>query len=447
MDNIEISDFLALARETYRIDPELFKNYKVKRGLRNADGTGVLAGLTSIGEVRGYIIDNCDKVPVPGKLMYRGVNIKKIIKNSVEENRPSFEEAAFLLLFGKLPTKDEYISFRKLLGKMRTLPAGFNEDVIMKTPCRDIMNKLATSVLSLYSYDEFPENMAIENLLRQSIELISKMGTIAAYSYHARRHYYENESLHIHPPKAENSTAENFLHLIKPNGEFTREEAELLDIILTLHAEHGGGNNSAFSCRVISSTGTDTYSAIGAAICSLKGPRHGGANKAVLDMMDEIKANVKDWTNEGELADYLRKIVNKKAGNGSGLIYGMGHAVYTLSDPRAVILKQKAQEMAAKKGLMDEFNLYSLLEQLSPEILCEKMGVKKAICANIDLYSGFVYQMLDIPPELYTPLFAIARISGWCSHRIEEILTNGKIIRPAYKSVCNRKEYLLMEDR
>ncbi|MBR6524279.1 MAG: citrate synthase [Clostridia bacterium] len=447
MENIEVTDFLDLAKESYSIDPSLFKNYKVKRGLRNADGTGVLAGLTSVGEVRGYIIDDCDKVPVAGKLMYRGVNVKKIIKNSVEENRPSYEEAAFLLLFGRLPSKEEYSKFSSLLGKMRTLPVGFNEDIIMKTPCPDIMNKLARSVLSLYSYDQSPEELTLENLLRQSIELISRMSTIVAYSYHARRHYFEGESLHIHPPKSENSTAENFLHLIRPNGKFSAEEAELLDIMLTLHAEHGGGNNSAFACRVVSSTGTDTYSAIGSAICSLKGPRHGGANKAVLDMMDEIKTNVKDWTSEGELADYLRKIVRKQAGNGSGLIYGMGHAVYTLSDPRAAVLKQKAQEMAAKKGLMDEFNLYALLEEVSPEILCEKMGVKKAICANIDLYSGFVYQMLDIPPELYTPLFAVSRIVGWCSHRIEEVLTNGKIIRPAFKSVCERKEYVLMDDR
>ena len=447
MENIEVNDFLSLAKETYRIDPSLFKNYKVKRGLRNADGTGVLAGLTSIGEVRGYIIDDCDKVPVAGKLLYRGVNIKKIINNSTIEKRPSFEEAAFLLLFGKLPTQTEYDKFCKLLGKMRSLPVSFNEDIIMKTPCRDIMNKLARSVLSLYSYDENPEDLTMENLLRQSIELISRMGTIVAYSYHARRHYYDNQSLYIHPPIPENSTAENFLHLIKPNGEFTAEEAELLDIMLTLHAEHGGGNNSAFSCRVISSTGTDTYSAIAAAICSLKGPRHGGANKAVLDMIDEIKENVKDWSSEGQVADYLRKIVNKQAGNGSGLIYGMGHAVYTLSDPRAVILKQKACEMAEKKGFTDEYNLYSLIEQLSPEILCEKMGVKKAICANIDLYSGFVYQMLGIPSELYTPLFAVARIVGWCSHRIEEVLTNGKILRPAYKSVCEKTEYTLLSDR
>ncbi|MFA7636663.1 MAG: citrate synthase, partial [Monoglobales bacterium] len=291
------------------------------------------------------------------------------------------------------------------------------------------------------------EDSSIENLLRQSIELISRMGTIVAYSYHARRHYFDNQSLYIHPPKPEDSTAQNFLHLINPNDDFTPEEAELLDIILTLHAEHGGGNNSAFSCRVISSTGTDTYSAIGAAICSLKGPRHGGANKAVLDMMDDIKANVKDWSNEGELADYLRKIVNKQAGNKSGLIYGMGHAVYTISDPRAILLKEKAQEMAEKKGFLDEYKLYTLIEELSPEILCERMGVKKAICANVDLYSGFVYQMLGIPSELYTPLFAVARIVGWCAHRIEEVLTSGKIIRPAYKSVCERKEYIPMEDR
>ena len=447
MDNIDLNEFLDLAKESYKIEPSLFENYKVKRGLRNADGTGVLAGLTSIGEVRGYIIDDSEKVPVAGKLMYRGVNVNKIIKNSLAEKRPSFEEAAFLLLFGKLPNKDEYNKFSKLLGDMRTLPVGFNEDIIMKTPCRDIMNKLARSVLSLYSYDKSPEDSSIENLLRQSIELISRMGTIVAYSYHARRHYFDNQSLYIHPPKPEDSTAQNFLHLINPNDDFTPEEAELLDIILTLHAEHGGGNNSAFSCRVISSTGTDTYSAIGAAICSLKGPRHGGANKAVLDMMDDIKANVKDWSNEGELADYLRKIVNKQAGNKSGLIYGMGHAVYTISDPRAILLKEKAQEMAEKKGFLDEYKLYTLIEELSPEILCERMGVKKAICANVDLYSGFVYQMLGIPSELYTPLFAVARIVGWCAHRIEEVLTSGKIIRPAYKSVCERKEYIPMEDR
>ena len=447
MDNIEINDFLPLAEETYKIDPSLFKNYKVKRGLRNADGTGVLAGLTSIGEVRGYIIDDCDKVPVAGKLLYRGVNIKKIIKNSLEEKRPSFEEAAFLLLFGKLPTKTEYEKFRRLLGETRPLPVGFNEDIIMKTPCKDIMNKLARSVLSLYSYDENPEEISLENLLRQSVELISRMGTIVAYSYHARRHHFDNESLYIHPTKPENSTAENFLHLIYPNGEFSEDEAELLDLMLTLHAEHGGGNNSAFACRVVSSTGTDTYSAVASAICSLKGPRHGGANKAVLDMVSDIKNNVKDWANEGQVADYLRKIVNKQAGNGSGLIYGMGHAVYTVSDPRAAILKAKAEEMAKNKGFEEEFNLYALIEQLSPEILCEKWGIKRAVCANIDLYSGFVYQMLNIPPELYTPLFAVSRIVGWCSHRIEELLTNGKILRPAYKSVCEKTEYVLFNDR
>ena len=447
MDNIEINDFLSLAEETYKIDPSLFKNYKVKRGLRNADGTGVLAGLTSIGEVRGYIIDDCDKVPVAGKLLYRGVNIKKIIKNSLEEKRPSFEEAAFLLLFGKLPTKTEYEKFRRLLGEIRPLPVGFNEDIIMKTPCQDIMNKLARSVLSLYSYDNNPEEISLDNLLRQSVELISRMGTIVAYSYHARRHHFDNESLHIHPTNPENSTAENFLHLIYPNGKFSNEDAELLDLMLTLHAEHGGGNNSAFACRVVSSTGTDTYSAIASAICSLKGPRHGGANKAVLDMVSEIKENVKDWENEGQVADYLRKIVNKKAGNGSGLIYGMGQAVYTVSDPRASILRTKAEEMAKMKGFEDEFNLYALIEQLSPEILCEKWGVKRVVCANIDLYSGFVYQMLNIPPELYTPLFAVSRIVGWCSHRIEELLTNGKILRPAYKSVCERTEYVAFNDR
>ncbi len=448
IDNVAINGLIESAADHYRIDTQLYNNYQVKRGLRNPDGTGVLAGLTSIGEVRGYVIDNGERMPIEGKLMFRGVNARKIIENAQAEGRFAFEEAIFLLLFGFLPNKKELEVFNEILGNLRELPDSFTEDTILKNPSPNIMNKLARCVLSLYTYDDDPENQSLANMIRQSLELISRMVTMSAYAYHAKGHYYDNKSLYIHSPKKEYSTAQNFLHLLRPDSKFTDIEAQILDTMLVLHAEHGGGNNSAFSCRVVSSSGTDTYSAIASAISSLKGPKHGGANAKVMDMMQDIKAGVSDWKDEEELSKYLWKIVNKEAADGSGLIYGMGHAVYTLSDPRAVVIKEKARQLAEIKGCMDEFNLYDSIERLSPGILTAKIGnKKKPICANVDLYSGFLYKMMDIPEELYTPLFAIARIAGWCAHRIEEVRSNGKIIRPAFKSVCERVKYVPIDER
>ncbi len=448
IDNVAINNLIESAAQHYRIDSQLYNNYQVKRGLRNPDGTGVLAGLTSIGEVRGYIIDNGERVPIEGKLLYRGVNTRKIIEHTIKENRHGFEETVFLLLFGFLPDKKTLDSFTEIMGQLRELPPSFTEDTILKAPSPNIMNKLARCVLSLYTYDDDAEGTSLANMIRQSLEMISRMVTMTAYAYHAKCHYYDNKSLYIHSPKPEYSTAENFLHLIRPDSKFTDIEAQILDILLILHAEHGGGNNSAFSCRVVSSSGTDTYSAIASAIGSLKGPKHGGANAKVMSMMDNIKAGVSDWADEDELSRYLWKIVNKEAADGSGLIYGMGHAVYTLSDPRAVIIKEKARQLAEIKGCMKEFELYDAIERLSPGILTEKIGnKKKPICANVDLYSGFLYKMMDIPPELYTPLFTIARIAGWCAHRIEEVCSNGKIIRPAFKSVCERVKYVPIDER
>ena len=346
-----------------------------------------------------------------------------------------------------LPDKDMLESFTELLGSMRDLPPYFTEDIILKAPSPNIMNKLERCVLASYTYDEDAENCSLINMIRQSLELISRMVTMTAYAYHAKCHYYNHQSLYIHAPKPEYSTAQNFFHLTRPDSQFTEKEAEILDMLLVLQAEHGGGNNSAFACRVVSSSGTDTYSAIAAAIGSLKGPKHGGANAAVMSMMEDIKAGVSNWEDDDEVYQYLAKIVNKKAGNGSGLIYGMGHAVYTLSDPRAVILKEKAKELSQEKGCEKEFALYDAIERLAPQVLAELKDDKKQVTANVDLYSGFVYQMLNIPPELYTPLFAVSRIVGWCAHRIEEVISNRKIIRPAYKSVCHRVKYIPLDER
>lgn len=445
--NEKIQDLIAIANEKYKIDTQYFDNYQVKRGLRNQDGTGVLAGLTSIGEVRGYIIDDGERVPIEGQLRYRGVDVRHIIKHMLEEKRHGFEEVIFLILFGMLPDKDMLESFTELLGSMRDLPPYFTEDIILKAPSPNIMNKLERCVLASYTYDEDAENCSLINMIRQSLELISRMVTMTAYAYHAKCHYYNHQSLYIHAPKPEYSTAQNFFHLTRPDSQFTEKEAEILDMLLVLQAEHGGGNNSAFACRVVSSSGTDTYSAIAAAIGSLKGPKHGGANAAVMSMMEDIKAGVSNWEDDDEVYQYLAKIVNKKAGNGSGLIYGMGHAVYTLSDPRAVILKEKAKELSQEKGYEKEFALYDAIERLAPQVLAELKGEKKRVTANVDLYSGFVYQMLNIPPELYTPLFAVSRIVGWCAHRIEEVISNRKIIRPAYKSVCHRVKYIPLDER
>ena len=436
-----------LAETNNWIPPELHTKYNTKRGLRNNDGTGVLVGLTRIGDVIGYYLENGKKVPTEGRLYYRGIEIQELVRGFQTDNRFGFEETAYLLLFGKLPNSDQLKKFEKLLGSHRELPEGFAEDMIFKAPSIDIMNKLARSVLASYSYDEDPDNVSVENVLRQCIELIARFPSYIAYAYQAKCHYHNGESLYIHYPQKDLSTAENLLYLIRPDKKYTRLEAEVLDLALVLHAEHGGGNNSSFTTHVVTSTGTDTYSAIAAAIGSLKGPKHGGANAKVMAMMENIKANVKNWDDEKEVADYLRKILRKEAFDGSGLIYGMGHAVYTLSDPRAVLLKEKAAELAQATGMEKEFRLYQTIERLSPEIFYEVKKDTKTICANVDFYSGFVYKMLNIPEELYTPIFAMARMPGWAAHRIEELISGGRIIRPAYKSVLSSQEYVPLKQR
>ncbi len=433
-------------KKLYGIEPALYEKYNVKRGLRNKDGTGVLVGLTKIGEVRGYMIDESDKVSIPGKLMYRGINMADIVNENAKRNRHAFEETMYLILMGKLPTKDELSDFKDILSEHRALPAGFTEDMILKAPSPNIMNKLARSVLASYSYDKDPDNLEIGNLLRQSVELIARFPAMVAYAYQAKKHYYDHDSLYLHSPKPDYDTAENILHLIRRDNSFTKLEADTLDLMLVIHAEHGGGNNSSFATHVVSSSGTDTYSAIAAAVGSLKGPKHGGANAKVMGMIDEIKQNC-DWRDEGSLRDYLVKIINKEAYDKTGLIYGMGHAVYTLSDPRAQLLKAKAFEMAESTGSTDEFLMYERIERMTPELFSEIKGGGKQLCANVDLYSGFVYSMMNIPEELYTPLFAVSRVASWCAHRMEEIVAGGKIIRPAYKSVTVKREYIPIEER
>lgn len=430
------------------INPDLYEKYDVKRGLRNANGTGVLVGLTRIGDVVGYEIGaNGEKIPVPGRLMYRGYDVVDLVKDAESHDDYCYEQCAYLLLMGELPTKEELQNFRDFLGSVRSLPPNFTEDMIMKAPSQDIMNKLARGVLASYSYDENPEDRSVPNIMRQCIELISRFSTLAAYGYQARRRYYENQSMFIHNPISTLSTAENFLHLIRPDGKYTKLEAQVLDLALIIHAEHGGGNNSSLTVHVVSSADTDTYSAIAAAVGSLKGRRHGGANIRVVEMMDEIKENVKDWSSEKEIRDYLYKIAKKQAFDKTGLIYGMGHAVYTISDPRALLLREKAKQLAEEKGCLEEFNLYRTIEQVAPEILMEVHHSDKRICANVDLYSGFVYSMLNIPRELFTPIFAISRIAGWSAHRIEEIVAGGRIYRPAYKNVCEERKYIPIDDR
>ncbi len=446
-ESLFIGRLSVLAERNDPIDKSLYEKYDVKRGLRNANGTGVLVGLTSIGDVVGYDVKDGKKIAVPGKLLYRGYNVEDLIKDAEAHNSFGYEQAAYLLLFGELPTATELEHFKEYLGELRTLPPNFTEDMIMKAPSSNIMNKLARGVLASYSYDKNPEDRSISNVLRQCIELISRFGTLVAYAYQAKRRYYEGKSMYIHNPLPELSTAENFLRLIRNNKAFTDDEAKLLDLALILHAEHGGGNNSSLTVHVVSSADTDTYSVIGAAIGSLKGYRHGGANIKVMEMMDDIKEHLTDWTSESQIREYLRKIVNKEAFNGTGLIYGLGHAIYTINDPRASILRDRAAKLAKEKGLEEEYNLYKLIEKIGPEVLYEKHGDDKKICANVDLYSGFVYSMLNIPRDLFTPLFAVARIAGWSAHRIEEIISGGRIYRPAYKNVLPERKYVPIEDR
>lgn len=429
------------------LDQELYSKYNVKRGLRNSDGTGVLVGLTEIGEVHSYVMDEGEKVPVEGKLFYRGIEITDFVNGFQQEKRSGFEECCYLLMFGELPSKNQLKEFKALLGSKRRLHEGFIEDMILKAPSKDIMNKLARSVLAAYSYDDNPEDTSVKNTLRQCIELIARFPTMVAYAYQAKNRYHDNESLYIHNPVPELNTAENILHMIRIDSKYSEAEAELLDLALVLHAEHGGGNNSTFVTHVVSSSGTDTYSAIASAVGSLKGPKHGGANLKVIEMMEDIKNNVKNWEDEKEVEAYLEKILKKEAFDKSGLIYGIGHAVYTISDPRSILLKQKAEKLAEQKGMQKEYNLYTLIERLAPEVFYNVKKADKVVCANVDFYSGFVYKMLNIPLELNTPIFAIARVAGWCAHRVEELLNGGRIIRPAYKSVKVRRKYTALEER
>jgi len=443
----EIKKYAQMANDIGKIETELYTKFDVKRGLRDISGKGVVAGLTEISEIRAYIIDDSELVPCEGQLLYRGINISDIVSGFLSENRFGFEEVCYLLLFGKLPTKAEYDTFRALLSKYMTLPEGFVRDTIMDAPSRDLMNALSKCVLTLYSYDDKADDTSIENVIRQSLQLIASMPLLASYTYSAYSHVYKNGSFVIRNPKSELSIAENILRTIRPDGKYTDLEAKILDLALVLHAEHGGGNNSTFTTHVVTSSGTDTYSSTVASLGSLKGPRHGGANIKVVQMFDDIKENISDWNDEDEIASYLSKILNKEAFDKSGLIYGIGHAVYSLSDPRAVIFKEYVKKLAAEKKLMDEFNLYDKVETLAPAVIANVRKMYKGVSANVDFYSGFVYRMLGIPQEMFTPLFAVSRIAGWSAHRIEEIANAGKIIRPAYKAVCKHREYVKLNER
>ena len=442
-----IEQLCAKCVENSRIDADLYAKFDVKRGLRDLNGKGVLTGLTEISEIRQNKIVNGEAVPTDGKLFYRGINVNDLITGFVNDGRFGFEETIYLLFFGELPTELELKNFKKLLASYRTLPKNFVRDVVMKAPSGDMMNTLARSVLTLYCYDTNANDISHDNVLRQCLQLISVFPLLSVYGYHAYNHYHKGESLFIHNPDKKLSTAENILMMLRPDKQYTALEAQVLDIALVLHAEHGGGNNSTFTTRVVTSSGTDTYSAIAAALSSLKGPKHGGANAKVVGMFNEMKKVVKDWTDEEEVKAYLRKLLHKEAYDNAGLIYGMGHAVYSISDPRARVFKGYVDMLAHEKGLDKEFELYSLVERLAPEVIAEEKRIYKGVSANVDFYSGFVYSMLGLPMELYTPLFAIARIAGWSAHRMEELINAGKIIRPAYMSVAEEREYKALAER
>jgi len=434
-----------MVTEKNRIDTELYQKFNVKRGLRNPDGSGVLVGLTNISEVHGYVIDDNEKKPVDGRLWYRGIGIEELVEGFQFDRRFGYEETVYLLIFGLLPDRLQLNRFADYLGAKRDLPDEFLENIILKAPSPDIMNKLARAVLASYSYDNNPDDVGIRNVLRQSLELIARFPAMVAYAYQAKRHYYDDDSLFIHRPQPRLSAAENILYLTRSDCAYTPLEAEILDLCLVLHAEHGGGNNSTFAVHVVSSSDTDTYSAVAAAIGSLKGPRHGGANIKVLRMMQDIREHVADIADEKQLEDYCARILRKKAFDRLGLLYGMGHAVYTISDPRATVLKEKAADLAREKGHMDEFKFYSRVEKIAAGLLKEKTG--RPVPTNVDFYSGFVYEMLAIPSELYTPLFALSRMAGWAAHRIEELISGRRIMRPAYKSLSEKREYLPLRDR
>ena len=446
--NADMQNLCDNLKEYSKIDQSLYTKFHVKRGLRRSDGTGVLAGITNICNVHGYVVNEGEKESIPGELFYRGYNIYDLVRGAEKENRFGFEETAYLLLFGNLPTADELEAFNHYLSMHRELPSGFVVDMMMKAPSKNIMNKLARSILSLYSYNDADcEDTSIESELRTAISLIAKMPILMVNAYQVKRKHFDNQTLFMHPLRPDEKTAETILSMLRPDRQYTEEEARLLDTMLMLHAEHGGGNNSTFTCRVLTSSGTDAYSAYSSAVCALKGPKHGGANLKVSAQLEDFKANIQHWENEGEVADYIRKILRKEAGDRSGLVYGMGHAVYTLSDPRAVILKKKAFHLAKGKEIEREFLLLDTIERLTPILMKEERGIEKAVCANVDMYSGLVYRMLQIPEDLYTPLFAVSRMAGWSAHRMEELMTGGRIIRPAYKALPKKQHYVPITER
>ena len=436
-------------READRIDPELYRKYGVKRGLRNADGTGVLVGLTTIGNVHGYVMNEGEKQPIPGELFYRGIDVRDIVQADKREHRFGYEETAYLLLFGHLPDARELVDWKNRLGFYRKLSDGFKENAIMRNPSKDIMNAIARAVLFAYAFDEggHPDDLSLEKCLAQSVELIGAIPTIAAYAYQAKAHYHTGESLLIRNPDPRKSTAENFLALIREDGKYSKLEAETLDLALILHAEHGGGNNSSFTTHVVTSACTDIYSSVAASILSLKGSRHGGANLRVMKQMEEIKDQVRDWTDRKAVVACLEKIADRKAGDRTGLIYGLGHAVYTVSDPRAQMLREKAEKLAKEKGREAEMKLFATIEECGPAVIKARHPRAEDVCANVDLYSGFVYDMLGIPKDLYTPLFAVARCVSWCAHRMEELVNEGPIIRPAYKPIFHPRKYVPLMER
>ena len=443
----EIEQLTEACKDHTTMDLSLYGKYDVKRGLRDINGKGVLAGLTQVSNVQAVKVVDGKEVPCAGSLYYRGYNIKDLTNGFVKDNRFGFEETTYLLLFGTLPNEKQLEDFKELLANQRSLPRNFVRDVIMKAPGRDIMNALSRSVLTLYSYDNNPDDISLPNVLRQCLNLISIFPLLSVYGYQAYNHYVRGKSLYIHNPKKELSTAENILRMLRPDKQYTDLEAKILDLALILHMEHGGGNNSTFTTHVVSSSGTDTYSAIAAALGSLKGPKHGGANLKVVKMFHDLKHHVKDWNDEEEVGAYLRKLLHKEAFDQKGLIYGMGHAIYSISDPRAEVFKGFVKELAVEKGRQKDYNLYAMVERLAPKIIAEERRIYKGVSANVDFYSGFVYSMLDLPLELYTPMFAIARIVGWSAHRMEELINTDKIIRPAYKNVMEEIPYVPLEKR
>ncbi len=441
-----IDEYVRFCNESGKIDLNLYEEYNVKRGLRDSNGRGVLTGLTEVSDVVAFRIDEGERIPIPGELYFQGYEVKKLVEGQ-RHSLYGYEEATYLLLFGELPSKAQLDSFVEVLENLRQLPESFNRDVIMKAPSNDMMNVLQKCVLTLYSYDDNPNDLSIKNVLKKCLGLIARFPVMAAYGYQAYRHYHLDKSLVIHRPKKGLSTAENILRLIRTDGKYTELEAKVLDVCLVIHAEHGGGNNSTFTTHVLSSTGTDTYSAVAASLGSLKGPRHGGANLKVQQMFNDIKSHIKDWENEDEISEYLQGLLDKKGFDKSGLIYGMGHAVYSESDPRAVILKEYAGKLSEEKGLQEEFALYDRVENIAAKLIAQHRKTFKTVSANVDFYSGFVYTMLKLPIEIFTPIFAISRIAGWSAHRIEELVNNGKIIRPAYKFVGRHRDYIPLEER